>query len=145
MAEKLISSIQIEDDETLQQMLTLMKFIPKAITIGERVFCEIPTSDYDGYIDESIGDSTKLMSTVYKAENKTEETVYVLLGEDDNYGEDATGSRDFVNNPITKDELIGWVLKYGASKFHLNYPRKKVVEAIIEKEVIIEEIKKDEV
>ena len=116
----------IKDDETLQQMLFLMSYIPDAIKINDRVFCEVPVADYNAKLDSEIGDGRKTMSTVYHAYHETDEKVYVLVGEDDGYGEDATGSRDLVNNPVTKEEFIAWIKLYGVASFHVDFPRIEV-------------------
>jgi len=118
----------IKDDETLQQLLMLMDYIPEAITISDRVFCEVPVKDYNDKLDSEIGDGRKTMSTVYKAYHETEEKIYVLVGEDDGYGVDGTGSRDLQNNPVTKEEFIAWVKKYGVESFHIDFPRTVVEE-----------------
>ena len=118
-------NVFIKDDETLQQMLYLKKHLPDAITISDRMFCEIPIEDYNGKIDSTLGDGRKTMSTVYFDYHTTKETVYVLVGEDDGYGVDGTGSRDFKNNPITKEEFVAWSDKYEIERFHINFPRKK--------------------
>ena len=120
------STINITDDATLQQMLTLMTFLPDAVTIHDRVYCEVPLEDYNEKLDPAIGDGRKLMSSVYKVFHETDTHAWVLVGEDDGYGEDGTGSRDLVNNPVTKEEFIAWVDLYGVEAFHIDYPRIEV-------------------
>lgn len=123
--------INIQDDVTLQQMLTLMIFLPDNITIPYRMFVEVPQVDFDSVLDEELSASGDVMSDVYRNWSGDGESVYILLGEDsDSHYEPTSGGRNYVTNPMTKGELMAWVSKYQVGSFHVDYPR-PVVEDVI--------------
>ena len=120
-------TINIGNDATLQQMLTLMTLMPEAIVIHDRVYCQVPKLDYEDKLNSDIGDGRKLMSSEYKNFAEDDNGVYVLVGENtDTYGADLSGSRDLVNNPVTKEEFVAWVTLYGVERFHVDFPRLEV-------------------
>ena len=116
----------IDNDDELHYALSQLLDPTATLHIGCRVYCEVPVEDYNNKLDSTIGDGRKLMSSVYKNFYESETGVYVLVGEDDGYGVDATGSRDLTGNPITKEEFAAWILKYGVENFHVDFPREVV-------------------
>lgn len=110
-------------DEQLQLWLGMLDQVPETMQVPDRVFCKVPTADYNDYIDPTIGDNTKKMCDVYKCQCEEVDGVYVLVGEDDGYGTPLSGSRNLATNPITREEFMAWVAKYGTQSFHVDFPR----------------------
>lgn len=124
----------LDNDQDLQTLLTTALPLVGTMKIASRMFIEIPQDDYNNAIPEVLGgDGTVKFCDVFKDFCKGNEAVseaYLLVGEHtDAYGSAKSGSRNLIDNAMTKEEIQAWIDYFGVDKFHVGFPN--VEEAII--------------
>ena len=114
---------EIESDAALRVALGWFDTYPNYILIDTRTFVQIPNAHYDnGNI--TLNEVEYKVSDHYKAFYRDEVETWIMLGEaTDNYGDPKSGSRNYIRNPIGKEELLKVRALYDDSKFHIDFPR----------------------
>jgi len=108
------TNVIFETDEQLQAFMGLGVLIPNM-----RVWCKVPTEDYNAKCDSLLGDGRYKMSVQFYGVEVGEYT-YVVMARTEVVNGVPTGN---YQGPISLEEQNAWVEAYGAESMRLEPPQ----------------------